>query len=69
MTATAALTAQNTTGVFGIQVTPSEFVRKQIDACLDDIPVDVVKIGNLPRKYTVLSQLSDTVVSMAIINN
>lgn len=69
MTATAALTAQNTTGVFGIQVTPSDFVRKQIDACLDDIPVDVVKIGNSPGKYPVLSQLSHTVVSMAIINN
>ncbi|OBT87822.1 hypothetical protein VE02_02131 [Pseudogymnoascus sp. 03VT05] len=54
MTATAALTAQNTTGVFGIQVTPSEFVRKQIDACLDDIPVDVVKIGMLASAETVL---------------
>jgi hydroxymethylpyrimidine/phosphomethylpyrimidine kinase len=55
MTATAALTAQNTTGVFGIQVTPSDFVRKQIDACLDDIPVDVVKIGNLSGRNPVLS--------------
>lgn len=69
MTATAALTAQNTTGVFGIQVTPADFVRTQIDACLDDIPVDVVKIGNLPGKYPVPSQLSDTAVSMAIVNN
>lgn len=69
MTATAALTAQNTTGVFGIQATPSDFVRKQIDACLDDIPVDVVKIGNLPGIYPVLSQLSDTPVGMAITNN
>jgi hydroxymethylpyrimidine/phosphomethylpyrimidine kinase len=55
MTATAALTAQNTTGVFGIQVTPSDFVRKQIDACLDDIPVDAVKIGNLPGRNPMLS--------------
>ncbi|KFY72822.1 hypothetical protein V501_07181 [Pseudogymnoascus sp. VKM F-4519 (FW-2642)] len=54
MTATAALTAQNTTGVFGIQATPSDFVRKQIDACLDDIPVDVVKIGMLASAETVL---------------
>jgi hypothetical protein len=69
MTATAALTAQNTTGVFGIQVTPSDFVRKQIDACLDDIPVDVVKIGNFHGRYPVLSQLSDTPVGMAITNN
>ncbi|KFY23743.1 hypothetical protein V493_05665 [Pseudogymnoascus sp. VKM F-4281 (FW-2241)] len=54
MTATAALTAQNTTGVFGIQVTPADFVRTQIDACFDDIPVDVVKIGMLASAETVL---------------
>lgn len=45
MTATAALTAQNTQGVYGIQETPSPFVQKQIDACIDDIGVDVVKTG------------------------
>lgn len=45
MTATTALTAQNTTGVFGIHETPSDFVRKQIDACINDIGVDVVKTG------------------------
>ncbi|KAK4941729.1 hypothetical protein LTR28_008830 [Elasticomyces elasticus] len=43
MTATTALTAQNTQGVYGIHETPPEFVRKQIDACIDDIGVDVVK--------------------------
>jgi len=45
MTSTTALTAQNTRGVYGIHHTPSEFVRKQIDACIGDIGVDVVKIG------------------------
>lgn len=45
MTATTALTAQNTQGVLDIHHTPPEFVRKQIDACLDDIGVDVVKTG------------------------
>lgn len=45
MTATTALTAQNTTGVTGIHETPSEFVRQQIDACAEDIGVDVVKTG------------------------
>jgi len=45
MTATAALTAQNTQGVYGIHETPSDFVQKQIDACVDDIGVDVVKTG------------------------
>lgn len=45
MTATTALTAQNTQGVFDIQHTPPDFVCKQIDACIEDIGVDVVKIG------------------------
>jgi len=45
MTATTALTAQNTTGVSGIHHTPPDFVKKQIDACIDDIGVDVVKTG------------------------
>nr|POF13321.1 putative hydroxymethylpyrimidine/phosphomethylpyrimidine kinase 2 [Quercus suber] len=43
MTATTALTAQNTQGVYGIHETPSTFVEQQIDACMDDIGVDVVK--------------------------
>lgn len=45
MTATTALTAQNTMGVEDIQVTPPDFVRKQINACINDIGVDVVKTG------------------------
>lgn len=45
MTATTALTAQNTLGVYGIQETPPPFVQKQIEACIDDIGVDVVKTG------------------------
>ena len=45
MTATAALTAQNTHGVYGIHETPSDFVQKQIVACIEDIGVDVLKTG------------------------
>ncbi len=45
MTATAALTAQNTLGVYDIHHVPPEFLVKQIDACFDDIGVDVVKTG------------------------
>lgn len=45
MTATTALTAQNTQGVYDIHETPSDFVQKQIDVCIDDIGVDVVKTG------------------------
>ena len=47
MTATTALTAQNTTGVFDIHQVPPEFLKKQIDACFDDIGVDVLKTGEL----------------------
>ncbi len=45
MTATTALTAQNTQGVKGIHKIPSAFVEQQIDACIGDIGIDVVKIG------------------------
>ena len=45
MTATTALTAQNTKGVVDIHYTPALFVKKQINACIEDIGVDVVKIG------------------------
>jgi hydroxymethylpyrimidine/phosphomethylpyrimidine kinase len=45
MTATTALTAQNTKGVYDIHYTPPSFLQKQIDACIEDIGVDVVKTG------------------------
>lgn len=47
MTATTALTAQNTQGVHDVHHTPPAFVAKQIDACIEDIGVDAVKIGRL----------------------
>lgn len=45
MTATTALTAQNTQRVYDIHHTPPPFVARQINACIDDVGVDVVKIG------------------------
>ena len=45
MTATTALTAQNTQGVYGIHETPTPFLRQQIEACIEDVGVDVVKTG------------------------
>ena len=47
MTATTALTVQNTQGVFDIHHTPPSFVARQINTCIDDMGVDVVKIGKL----------------------
>jgi len=49
MTATTALTAQNTLGVEDVHITPPAFVGKQIDACLTDIGCDVVKAGKIGR--------------------
>lgn len=47
-TAITALTAQNTTGVFGVLEIPPSFVRSQIDVVFDDIRPDAVKIGMVP---------------------
>lgn len=45
MTATTALTAQNTQGVRDIHHTPPAFLKKQLEAVCDDVGVDVVKTG------------------------
>ncbi|KAF9893880.1 DNA-directed DNA polymerase alpha catalytic subunit pol1 [Aspergillus nanangensis] len=46
LTATTGLTAQNTLGVQDIFVVPPQFVKKQINAGLEDVGADVVKLGN-----------------------
>ncbi|KAK3301655.1 Ribokinase-like protein [Chaetomium strumarium] len=53
MTATTALTAQNTKGVYGIHLVPPEFLKKQIDAVIEDVGVDVVKTGMLASAETI----------------
>lgn len=45
MTAVTALTAQNTTGVYGVEEASPEFVGKQLDCIFRDIFPDAVKIG------------------------
>ena len=45
MSAITALTAQNTTGVYGISEVSPEFVAQQIDCIFNDIRPDSVKIG------------------------
>ncbi|PVY92921.1 hydroxymethylpyrimidine/phosphomethylpyrimidine kinase [Acidovorax sp. 99] len=47
MTAITAITAQNTCGVIGIHGIPPEMLKAQIDAVVQDIGVDAVKIGML----------------------
>ncbi len=45
MTAITAVTAQNSTGVSEVEVLATELVLAQIEACLNDIGADAVKIG------------------------
>jgi len=48
-----ALTAQNTRGVTGIHLVPSEFVAAQIDAVFSDLAVGAVKIGMVAQLATI----------------
>jgi hydroxymethylpyrimidine/phosphomethylpyrimidine kinase len=47
MTAITALTAQNTLGVSGIHGVPPAFLKAQIQAVVEDIGIDAVKLGML----------------------
>ena len=47
------LTAQNTTGVYGIFDVPPEFLKKQLDCIFTDIYPDAVKIGMTATAETV----------------
>jgi hydroxymethylpyrimidine/phosphomethylpyrimidine kinase len=47
MTAITAITAQNTLGVTGIHAVPAAMLEQQIDAVMNDIGVDAVKLGML----------------------
>lgn len=48
MSVVTALTAQNTTGVFGIEVVSADFIGAQLDAVFTDIRPQAVKIGMVP---------------------
>ncbi len=53
-----ALTAQNTCELRAIHDVPAEFIATQIDAVLDDIRIDAIKIGMLNR-----TEVIDTVAA------
>jgi hydroxymethylpyrimidine/phosphomethylpyrimidine kinase len=55
MSAITAVTAQSTTGVSAIHAIPPEIVLAQVRAVVDDIGVDVVKVGMLGNEQTVLA--------------
>lgn len=50
MSAITALTAQNTTGVYGILEADADFIGKQLDCIFQDIYPDAVKIGMVSNK-------------------
>ena len=50
MSVITALTAQNTTGVYGVLDVSPEFVGKQIDCVFEDIRPDAVKIGMVSNR-------------------
>lgn len=59
MSAITALTAQNTTGVWGVQKTSPEFLKLQIEAVFRDIFPDSVKIG-MVSSAELISVVADT---------
>jgi len=61
MSAITALTAQNTTGVYGIMEVTSEFLDNQLECIFSDIYPDAVKIGMVSS-----SALIETIVSKLI---
>lgn len=54
MTAITAVTVQNTQGVRGVHAVPADVVAGQIDAVLEDIGVDAVKLGMLPSEAIIV---------------
>ena len=67
MTAITAITVQNTLGVTGIHGIPLDTVRGQIDAVVEDIGVDAVKIGMLATPE-VVSVVADAIRRHRITN-
>lgn len=45
----AALTAQNFSGIKATHLVPEAFVRAQLDAIIDELPVSAVKVGLIPN--------------------
>ena len=61
MSAITALTAQNTTGVYGILEADADFVGKQLDCIFQDIYPDAVKIGMVSNK-AIIEKIADKLI-------
>ena len=53
MSAITALTAQNTTGVYGVVESTPEFVKQQLETIFEDITPDAVKIGMVSNVHII----------------
>lgn len=53
MSVITALTAQNTTGVYGVQEATPEFVSSQLDCIFTDIFPDAIKIGMVSNRHII----------------
>ncbi len=51
MSVITALTAQNTTGIYGVHTVTEDFLKRQIDSIFTDIVPDAVKIGMIGSKF------------------
>ena len=70
MTAIAALTAQNTTGVYGVVPVDPAFVALQMKLVLEDIGADAVKIGmlaNAPVIKAVAAEYEERAVNVPLV--
>lgn len=61
MSAITALTAQNTTGVYGIMNVQPEFLKNQIDCIFTDIRPDAVKIG-MVSEVSIINAIADKLI-------
>ena len=61
MSAITALTAQNTTGVFGIMEASPEFVAQQLDCIFTDIRPDAIKIG-MVSSSAIINVIADKLI-------
>ncbi len=61
MSAITALTAQNTTGVYGIMDVSADFVAQQLDCIFTDIRPDAVKIG-MVSQADIIGRIADKLI-------
>lgn len=65
MSAITALTAQNTTGVFGVVEMSPEFIAQQIDVVVSDLGVDATKTGMLSSQ-PIIEVVADRVKALGL---